>query len=62
MMKKAICGLMIITTMYASAENHIELGVGVLSVKDNFTYIEDKRVSSLPTLPKSKSWLFLFFL
>ena len=54
MMKKVICRLMIITTIYASAENHIELGVGVLSVKDNFTYIEDKRVSSLANSPKKQ--------
>ena len=50
-MNKIILAFLSIGTGLLFAENHIELGVGVLSVKDNLLYIKEKKTTSLESSP-----------
>ena len=46
-MNKTLLGFMTIGSSLLFAENHIELGVGFISAKDNLMYIKEKKITSL---------------
>jgi len=53
-MNKILLGFMTIGSSLLLAENHIELGVGFISAKDNLTYIKEKKIISLASSPTKK--------
>lgn len=44
MKKKIILGFITIGSSLLLAENHIELGGGFISAKDNLTYLKEKKL------------------
>ena len=61
MKKKIILGFITIGSSLLLAENHIELGGGFISAKDNLTYLKEKKTTSLTSSPTEQELVIPLF-